>query len=346
MADFGGWLMPIEYPGSGVLAEHLAVRGRVGLFDVSHLGKASVKGEGALEFLNTQLTNDLNRIGDSQAQYTMICNDQGGVIDDLIAYRNSPTDFFLIPNASNTSEVVATINEAKPAGIEIINLHEEYAVLALQGPQAFAVIESLGVTPAMDYMAFTHVTIAGCDVIACRTGYTGEHGYELLPRWSDALTVWKALEVAMQPFDGLICGLGARDTLRTEMGYPLHGHELTPEISPVQAGSTWAIGWKKASFRGSVALASEKELGPTRRLRGLASTDRGIPRAGMDVKSRDGQNIGIVTSGTFSPSLKKGIALALLAPEFSTGDEVIIDVRGRQSVATIIDLPMVASHVR
>jgi len=346
MADFGGWLMPIEYPGSGVLAEHLAVRERVGLFDVSHLGKASVKGEGALEFLNSQLTNDLNRIGDSQAQYTMICNQQGGVIDDLIAYRNSPTDFFLIPNASNTSEVVATINEAKPAGIEIVNLHEEYAVLALQGPQAFAVIESLGVTPAMDYMAFTHVTIAGCDVILCRTGYTGEHGYELLPRWSDALTVWNALEVAMQPFDGLICGLGARDTLRTEMGYPLHGHELTPEISPVQAGSTWAVGWKKTSFRGSVALANEKERGPTRRLRGLAATDRGIPRAGMDVKSRDGQNIGIVTSGTFSPSLKKGIALALLAPEFSIGDEVIIDVRGRQSVATIIDLPMVASHVR
>ena len=161
MVDFGGWLMPIEYPGSGVLAEHLAVRERVGLFDVSHLGKASVKGEGALEFLNSQLTNDLNRIGDSQAQYTMICNQQGGVIDDLIAYRNSPIDFFLIPNASNTSEVVATINEAKPAGIEIVNLHEEYAVLALQGPQAFAVIESLGVTPAMDYMACTHVTIAG-----------------------------------------------------------------------------------------------------------------------------------------------------------------------------------------
>ena len=346
MADFGGWLMPIEYPGSGVLAEHLAVRERVGLFDVSHLGKASVKGEGALEFLNTQLTNDLNRIGDSQAQYTMICNEQGGVIDDLIAYRNSPTDFFLIPHASNTTEVVATINEAKPTGIEIVNLHEEYAVLALQGPMAFAVIESLGVTPAMDYMAFTHVTIAGCDVILCRTGYTGEHGYELLPRWSDALTVWSALVSAMQPFDGLICGLGARDTLRTEMGYPLHGHELTPEISPVQAGSTWAVGWKKVQFRGSVALVNEKESGPIRRLRGLASTDRGIPRAGMDVKSGDGQIIGIVTSGTFSPSLKKGIALALLAPEFSIGDEVIIDVRGRQSVATIIDLPMVASHVR
>lgn len=346
MADFGGWLMPIEYPGSGVLAEHIAVRERVGLFDVSHLGKASVKGEGALEFLNTQLTNDLNRIGDSQAQYTMICNERGGVIDDLIAYRNSPTDFFLIPNASNTSEVVATLEGHKPAGIEIVNLHKEYAVLALQGPKAFAVIESLGVTPTMDYMAFTQVNIANCDVILCRTGYTGEHGYELLPRWSDALTVWNALASAMQPFAGLICGLGARDTLRTEMGYPLHGHELTPDISPVQAGSTWAVGWKKESFRGSKALHEEKSEGPARRLRGLAANDRGIPRAGMDVKSQDGKVIGTVTSGTFSPSLKKGIGLALLAPEFSTGDEVVIDVRGRESVATIIELPMVTSHVR
>jgi len=150
----------------------------------------------------------------------------------------------------------------------------------------------------------------------------------------------------MQPFAGLVCGLGARDTLRTEMGYPLHGHELTPDISPVQAGSTWAVGWKKESFRGSLALQSEKSEGPARRLRGLSSNDRGIPRAGMDVKSRDGKSIGFVTSGTFSPSLKKGIALALLAPEFSVGDEVIIDVRGRESVATIVELPMVTSHVR
>jgi aminomethyltransferase len=346
MADFGGWLMPIEYPGAGVLAEHMAVRERVGLFDVSHLGKASVKGEGALEFLNTQLTNDLNRIGDSQAQYTMLCNQRGGVIDDLIAYRNSPTDFFLIPNASNTTEVVATLLEDKPNQIEIINLHEDFAVLALQGPKAFAVIESLGVTPTMDYMAFTHVTIAGCDVILCRTGYTGEHGYELLPRWSDAAVVWAALELAMQPFQGLICGLGARDTLRTEMGYPLHGHELTPDISPVQAGSTWAVGWKKESFRGSIALNEEKSAGAARRLRGLASNDRGIPRAGMTVKSQDGAEVGVITSGTFSPSLKKGIALALLSPDFAIGDEVIVDVRGRDSSATIIVLPMVTSHVR
>ncbi len=346
MADFGGWLMPIEYPGAGVLAEHAAVRERVGLFDVSHLGKASVKGVGALDFLNTQVTNDLNRIVDSQAQYTMLCNLDGGVVDDLIVYRNSTEDLFLIPNASNTTEVVKIIEAAAPSGIEVKNLHERHAVLALQGPKAAAVIESLGVTPTMDYMAFAHVVIAGCDVILCRTGYTGEHGYEIVPTWEDASKVWDALVAAMQPFEGLICGLGARDTLRTEMGYPLHGHELSLEITPVQAGANWAVGWKKESFRGSDVLRSEKESGPTRILRGLQSTDRGIPRAGMDVKNSSGEVIGTITSGTFSPSLKKGIALALLQPTYAIGDSVVVDVRGRESIATIVVLPMVESHVR
>ncbi len=346
MADFGGWLMPIEYPGAGVLAEHTAVRERVGLFDVSHLGKASVKGAGALEFLNTQVTNDLNRITDGQAQYTMLCNHDGGVVDDLIVYRNAADDLFLIPNASNTTEVVAIIKAAAPAGIEVVNLHEQYAVLALQGPKAASVIESLGVIPTMDYMAFAHVSIAGCDVILCRTGYTGEHGYELVPRWEDASVVWDALVEAMMPFDGLICGLGARDTLRTEMGYPLHGHELSLHITPVQAGSTWAVGWKKESFRGSDALRLEKERGPHRILRGLQSSDRGIPRAGMDVKNSEGKVVGIVTSGTFSPTLKKGIALALVEPTYVVGDSLTVDVRGRDSIATVVALPMVESHVR
>jgi aminomethyltransferase len=346
MADFGGWLMPIEYPGAGVLAEHTAVRERVGLFDVSHLGKASVIGSGALEFLNTQTTNDINRIVDGQAQYTMLCNPDGGVVDDLIVYRNSVDDLFLIPNASNTTYVVNIIKAAAPAGITVENLHEKFAVLALQGPKAAAVIESLGVTPTMDYMAFAHVSIAGCDVILCRTGYTGEHGYELLPSWGDASRVWDALVEAMKPFEGLVCGLGARDTLRTEMGYPLHGHELSLEITPVQAGSTWAVGWKKETFRGSDALRAEKEAGPRRVLRGLQSTDRGIPRAGMDVKTSDGKVIGVITSGTFSPSLKKGIALALVEPTYVIGDSVVVDVRGRDSIAQVVALPMVESHVR
>jgi aminomethyltransferase len=346
MADFGGWLMPIEYPGAGVLAEHTAVRERVGLFDVSHLGKASVKGEGALDFLNSMFTNDLGRIVDSKAQYTLLCNSDGGVVDDLIAYRNSDSDFFLIPNASNTTDVVRVLKENAPDAIAVTNLHESFAVLALQGPRAVDVVKSFGIDPTMDYMAFAHVSIAGCDVILCRTGYTGEHGYELVPTWSDAPVVWDALVAAMKPFDGAICGLGARDTLRTEMGYPLHGHELSLEISPVQASAGWAIGWKKQSFRGSDVLKTQREAGLVRTLKALKSNDRGIPRAGMAIKNAEGAEIGIVTSGTFSPSLKVGIALALIEPQYAVGDVVTIDVRGRESSATINSLPFMPSHVR
>ncbi len=346
MADFGGWLMPIEYPGAGVLAEHAAVRERVGIFDVSHLGKVSVKGPGALDFLNVIFTNDLSRIADGQAQYTLHCNASGGVIDDLIVYRNSQSDLFLIPNASNTADVVADLISKAPAGIEIVNLHESFGVIAVQGPLSREVIESFGINPAMDYMAFDHVTISDCEVILCRTGYTGEHGYEIVPRWEDAAKVWDALTSAIAPLGGLVCGLGARDTLRTEMGYPLHGHELTLAITPVQAAATWAIGWEKASFSGSTALREEKAAGVHQRIRALVSQDRGIPRAGMQVKNSSGEVIGVVTSGTFSPTLKKGIALALLSNSIKLSDHVLIDVRGRDCVAEVTKLPLVNSHVR
>lgn len=346
MADFGGWLMPIEYPETGVLAEHQAVRERVGIFDVSHLGKASVKGPGALDFLNDVLTNDLTRIEDSMAQYTMLCNKEGGVIDDLIAYRNSPEDIFLVPNASNTASVVEVLQKLAPAGVEVKNLHNEYAVIAVQGPSAPAVIESLGISTKIDYMSFAHVKIGGFDAILCRTGYTGEQGYEILPLWNDALHVWNALASAISEFDGAICGLGARDTLRTEMGYPLHGHELTLEITPVQASSSWAVGWKKEKFEGDSILRAERTNGPRRFLHGLKSLDRGIPRAGMVVKDSAGISIGEVTSGTFSPTLKQGIALALLDPSVTLGDTVAIDVRGRAAMAEVVALPFVTSHVR
>ena len=235
MADFGGWLMPIEYPGAGVLAEHAAVRERVGLFDVSHLGKARVTGDGALEFLNGVFTNDLSRITDGQAQYTLLCNNEGGVIDDLIVYRNSSTDLFLVPNASNTTDVVRVLQASAPSGIAIENLHEDFGVIALQGPLSSKVLKNLGVEPEMDYMAFSHVRIGQADVILCRTGYTGEHGYEILPQRKDVESVWDICAAAVLAEDGAICGLGARDTLRTEMGYPLHGHELSLEISPVSS---------------------------------------------------------------------------------------------------------------
>jgi aminomethyltransferase len=346
MADFGGWMMPIEYPGAGVLAEHAAVRERVGIFDVSHLGKASVTGIGALAFLNQCLTNDLTKIADGSAQYTMLCTPQGGVVDDLIAYRNSESDFFLVPNASNTTDVVAVLQKQAPAGITVTNLHNDYAVLAVQGPLAPKVLAALGINTDIAYMAFAHVSIAGADVILCRTGYTGEIGYELLPPAKDSVAVWEALVAAIAPLDGLICGLGARDTLRTEMGYPLHGHELSLAISPIEASASWAVGWKKGSFIGSDVLLAQKDGSAERKSVAIKSLDRGIPRAGMSIKNSAGQVIGEVTSGTFSPSLKQGIALALVSKEVAVGDQLIIDVRGRESQCEVVKLPFVTSHVR
>lgn len=346
MADFGGWLMPIEYPATGVLTEHAAVRERAGIFDVSHLGKASVKGVGALDFLNSIFTNDLNRIEDGQAQYTLLCNTDGGVIDDLIIYRNSATDFFLVPNASNTADVVEELRSKTPSSVTIENLHEEYGVIALQGPLAVAVLNRLGIAGDLEYMAFSNVIIGDAAAILCRTGYTGEYGFEIIPTRADVERVWDLLTAEVLRLDGAVCGLGARDTLRTEMGYPLHGHELSLQISPVQASATWAIGWNKGPFQGYEVLIAEKKTGASRRLRGLRVNDRGIPRAQMMVSDATGAAIGVVTSGTFSPTLRVGIALALVDSDLSIGDEVLIDIRGRASSSTIVELPFVQSHVK
>jgi aminomethyltransferase len=340
MSDFGGWDMPIEYAGGGVLKEHAAVREDVGVFDVSHLGKATVRGPGAVDFVNSCLTNDLGRIGAGQAQYTMCCDPSGGVIDDLIAYRLSDDDVFLVPNAANTAEVVARLAAAAPSGITVRDEHEQFGVLAVQGPRSAAVLAELGLPSDLDYMSFVVAEWGGAPVIVCRTGYTGEHGYELLPQWDDTAALWDELvDLEVTP-----CGLGARDTLRTEMGYPLHGHDLSPEITPVQARAGWAVGWSKPEFWGRDALLDEKAAGPRRSLWGLESLDRGIPRPQMPVL-RGGEVIGQVTSGTFSPTRRLGIGLALLTHGVE-GDEVEIDVRGRPARVRVVKPPFVASHVR
>jgi aminomethyltransferase len=345
LADFGGWDMPIEYPGGGVVAEHTAVRERVGVFDVSHLGKATVSGPGAADFVNACFTNELRRIGPGQAQYTLCCDETGGVVDDLIQYLTSDDEVLLIPNAANTAEVVRRLQAAAPQDIEVVNRHLEYAVLAVQGTRSDEVLQALGLPTGHDYMSYVEATWQGRPVIVCRTGYTGERGYELLPRWEDAGSLWDALLEAMRPWDGLPCGLGARDTLRTEMGYPLHGQDLSLDISPVQARAGWAVGWKKDAFWGRDALLAERAAGPRRISRGLLVTGRGIPRAHCAV-SRNGAAVGEVTSGTFSPTLRTGIALALLDPAVVEGDEVVIDVRGRGVAAKVVKPPFVQVQVR
>ena len=346
MADFGGWEMPIEYPGGGVVREHTAVRERVGLFDVSHLGKASVTGAGAAAFVNACLTNDLGRISAGQAQYTMCCDENGGVVDDLIAYLRSDDDVFLIPNAANTAEVVRRLRAAAPEGVEVTDLHQQYGVLAVQGPRSDEVLQALGLPTGHDYMSFVEADWQGRPVIVCRTGYTGERGDQLLPRGADPPALWDALTEAAAAYDGLPCGLGARDTLRTEMGYPLHGNDLSLDITPVQARAGWAVGWKKDGFWGQEALAAEKAGGARRTSWGLLATGRGIPRAHCQVRDAHGEVVGEVTSGTFSPTLKQGIALALLAPGAAVGDEVVIDVRGREVAATVVKPPFVQVQTR
>ena len=233
---------------------------------------------------------------------------------------------------------------AAPEGITVTNLHRDHGVIAVQGTKSDEVLETLGLPTGHDYMSFVEADWEGRPVIVCRTGYTGERGYELVPRWDDAPALWDALTAALEPFGGMPCGLGARDTLRTEMGYPLHGQDLSLDISPVQARAGWAVGWKKDSFWGKAALEAEKAA-PTRLMRGLLVTGRGIPRAHCAV-TRDGETVGEVTSGTFSPTLKQGIALALLAPGVADGETVSIDVRGRGVEATVVKPPFVQVQVR
>lgn len=339
LAPFGGWSMPISYPG-GTVAEHTAVREAVGLFDVSHLGKLGIDGPGAAAFVNRCLTADLGRIDPGQAQYTLCCAEDGGVVDDLIVYLVGPDEVLAVPNAANAAEVARRLAAAVPETVTITDRHTELAVLAVQGPRSPEALAAVvpGV-PELDYMAFAD---AGT-IRVCRTGYTGEHGYELLVPAADAPAVWDALVAA----GALPCGLGARDTLRTEMGYPLHGQDLGPDITPVQAGSGWAVGWTKPEFWGRTALLAERDAGPGRRLRGLRATGRGVPRAGMDVLS-DGKRVGTTTSGTFSPTLRTGIALALIdtAAGVELGDAVVVDVRGRVLECEVVRPPFVPSHVR
>ncbi|PZS35375.1 MAG: glycine cleavage system aminomethyltransferase GcvT [Pseudonocardiales bacterium] len=350
LADFGGWEMPIEYAasGGGVLKEHTAVRETVGVFDVSHLGKATVRGPGARAFVNGCLSNDLGRIEPGKAQYTLCCDESGGVVDDLIAYLVSDDEVFLVPNAANTAEVVRRLVAAAPAGIDVSLEHDRFGVLAVQGPRAAEVLDRLGLPVDQDYMAYADASFVGRPVRICRTGYTGEHGYELIPAWNDTVALWDAIVAAVRELGGMPAALGARDTLRTEMGYPLHGQDLSLEISPLQARSGWAVGWKKEAFWGRDALSAERAAGPARLLWGIEALDRGIPRTHMTVLSEAGEAVGEVTSGTFSPTRKVGIGLALISTEsgIGEGDEVAVDVRGRRCAVRVVKPPFVESHVR
>jgi aminomethyltransferase len=345
-AEFGGWSMPLEYP-SGVVKEHTAVRESVGIFDVSHLGKLLVTGPGAASFVNATLSNDLAKIRPGKAQYTLCCDaETGGVVDDLIAYWHDDEHVLLVPNAANSAEVCRRLLAEAPEGVKVLDHHTHYAVLALQGRSSDAVLEAIGFPTGHDYMSFTEVEFEDTGVVVCRTGYTGERGYELIALNEVAGQLWDRLLEAGEPFAMLPCGLGARDTLRTEMGYPLHGQDITIDVTPNQAGLGWAVGWKKDAFWGREPIVAEKEAGPERTLRGLVAVERGIPRPGMTVSLVSDVPLCEITSGTFSPTLKKGIGLALVPTFVDPDAELGVQIRTRREVFVCTKLPFVDTSVR
>ncbi|KAJ1684169.1 hypothetical protein LUZ63_020462 [Rhynchospora breviuscula] len=339
--------MPLEY--AGVIAEHTAVREAVGVFDVSHLGKVEVRGEGAYDLVNSCLSNDLDKIEPGRAQYTLCCEeDTAGIVDDLIVYLFAPDHLLLVPNAANTAEVQRRLEAVAPASVTITDQHRSHAVLAVQGPRSGDLLAALGMPTEGRYMSVAAHLLTGADggsvpVTVCRSGYTGEKGYELIAPAESAGLLWDELMRAGADLGVAPCGLGARDTLRLEMGYPLHGQDLTRETTAVSSGLSWAVGWKKPAFWGRAALVAEKEAGARTRLAGLRASGRGVPRPHMPVLV-DGVGVGEVTSGSFSPTLRTGVALARVAASVEDGAEVTIDVRGRPLAVTVTKPPFVGAH--
>lgn len=325
MVPFAGWEMPVQY--EGVIPEHLAVRRDRGVFDVSHMGQLHVEGPKAHELLQGLLSNDLDRIGDGEAQYTLLTNERGGIVDDLIAYRIGPAHYLLVVNAGNREAAFAWIKEREIRGSEVRDASDEYALLAVQGPTA---IEALGLA---DAPAFTHAMgeVGGVEVMVCRTGYTGERGVELMCAADDAPALWDAVVAG----GATPCGLGARDTLRLEVCYPLHGNDITQETDAISAGLSWTCALDK-EFTGVAALRRIKAEGPRRRLQAFVMEERAIPRHGMAI---DGG--GEVTSGTHSPMLDVGIGMGYVpAAAAAVGSELVIDVRGKPRRARIVKKPI------
>ena len=345
-APFGGWQMPLEYTGSGVLAEHNATREAIGLFDVSHLGTATLIGENAAEQLNKILTNDISRIKPGQAQYSTLLSEDGTVVDDLIVYLRSKDEVLIIPNASNSTKVLEMIKGNISKDIEVNNLHQDIAIIAIQGPKSFELVNDLGLPTDMQYMAFKDVSFMGQPITICRTGYTGEKGFELLIPAQGAIKIWDEIISKGQKYGAKAVGLGARDTLRTEMGYPLHGQDISLNISPLEAGLSWAVNLEKSNFLGKDALLKEKANGIKRKLVGIKAVERAIPRSHMRVLDVDKKDIGEITSGTFSPTLKSGIALALVDSKIEINDKVFVDVRGNSLEFVVTKPPFVESKVR
>jgi aminomethyltransferase len=338
--DFGGWELPVQF--YGIQKEHNAVRRQAGLFDVSHMGEFMVTGQYAETFLQLMTTNDVSRLSIGQAQYSLMCFEDGGVVDDLLVYKLSADQFMLVVNASNIDKDLQWLQDHLIGDVVLENLSSETALLALQGPEAAAIISKVTVAPVESLPSFHFIykaTVCGVPALVSRTGYTGEDGFEIYCASGDAAAVWKGLLAEGTPLGLIPAGLGARDTLRFEAKLPLYGQELSKDISPLEAGLGYFVKLDKGDFLGREALSAQKNVGLKRKLVGIELIDRGIPRSHYPVYS-DSALIGEVTTGTQSPTLKRNLGLALIDIFYTDpGTEVWVEIRGSRLKAKIVKAP-------
>lgn len=348
IVPFAGWNMPIQY--AGVIEEHRAVREGVGVFDVSHMGEIDVRGREAKPFLQKLLTNDMDKLDNGSILYSLMCYENGGVVDDLLVHRFEEDHYFLCVNASNTDKDFEWASKlAEEFDVQVDNLSDRTAQLAIQGPRAASLLDKLTEVSLDDmrYYSFQKGLVSGEETIIARTGYTGEDGFEIYMDESSAVPVFESLLEEGKEFDLQPIGLGARDTLRLEMGYALYGQEIDADRSPLEAGLGWVIKLKKAdAFIGQEALLSQKDKGLNHKLVGVKLTDRGVPRSHYKVLN-DGTPVGEVTSGTFSPTLNTGVALCNVPTELSKpGTRLDIAIRNSTVAGEVTPLPFVPSKVK
>lgn len=338
LVDFGGWELPVQF--SGIKNEHLAVRNNAGIFDVSHMGEIRIKGKSALEFIQYAATNDAERLRKGSAQYSAILNNKGGILDDIFVYRLEEDDFLLCVNAANIEADYKWLASLPASGCEVSNQSDEWAQLAVQGPRAEEVVFRASQTDPSIIMRnkIGPLEIRGVALLASRTGYTGEDGFELFMPPDGAVEVWDALLDAGGECGLLPCGLGARDTLRLEMGYPLHGHDITAQTTPVEAALEWIVAAYKKDYAGKKIIDEQKQNGGSRKRAGLIMEESGVPREGYRIITTTGE--GVITSGTKTPSLDAPVAMGYLPPDQAVeGNLVKVDIRGKAKRARISRWP-------
>ncbi|CAG9619250.1 glycine cleavage system aminomethyltransferase GcvT [Sutcliffiella rhizosphaerae] len=339
--DFGGWDLPVQF--SSIKEEHEAVRTKAGLFDVSHMGEVEVKGKESLEYLQKMMTNDVSKLKDGGAQYTAMCYQDGGTVDDLLVYKKADNDYLLVVNASNIEKDYDWLKSNATEEVEVTNISQGIAQLAIQGPLAQQILQKLTETDLSEIKFFKfkeNVVIDGVSALVSRTGYTGEDGFEIYCQKEDAVSLWNSL-LTNGKEDGLVpCGLGARDTLRFEAKLALYGQELSKDITPIEAGIGFAVKTnKEENFFGKDVLREQKENGAPRSIVGIEMIDKGIPRHGYEVYVGD-ELVGEVTTGTQSPTLKKNVGLVLLKKEFTNLEtEVEVQVRKKRLKAKVVQTP-------